>query len=329
MRTSWSPLMPKAIPEDCISLGGYDGDAFVCATSRTHDTDADALSPYSARIPPSTNESLLPFAALTSRTDDTDNGSPQSLRGLQQNCTSENDASPRKARRFSRRPQRYNTKDLVDIVDQRTQQVEELLKVGGALVTEKCRINDASHNAADSPNKGTLHGCEWENLHDEANARLEDIHNRLVTMAEEGSACTDEMISIRCYEDDSSVVHEVQELRQLVDVLMKELNEVKQGEAGLREEVTVLRARLSQVDRQAARASTEVQELRKKNGRSELQATHRGTSTKPKVPSLNLSRSISNQPSGSNERNARMQPRGALQSVQKSRRFMGENFFRK
>jgi hypothetical protein len=67
---------------------------------------------------------------------------------------------------------------LVEIVDQRSQQVEEMLQVGSALVTDKHRLNDARH-VSDSPtHKDTVHGCEWENLHDEANACLEDIHNR-------------------------------------------------------------------------------------------------------------------------------------------------------
>lgn len=330
-----------SIPEDCISLGGYENDALACVTSRTDNTDADACSPYSAKLIPYANESGSDMvAAFTSRTDDTDDGSP----------------GPRKAPHL----QRCSTRDLVDIVDQRTQQVEQLLQVGSALVTEK-----RSSCQADSPaHKDSLHGCEWENLHDEANAHLADLHNRLITMAREPACSDDETTS-----GDSNLADEVHELRNVVSALRKELSEVKQGEAGLREEASMLRERLSRVDRQAAWASGEVAELRKADelrkeyelhklyaaslsmriesaSQKEVQEAEKPTvpklriqaptaqapTNKPKVPPLNLSPTgtSSKQPSkqlaGSH---ARIHPRRLSQSTQPSRPFMGQNFFRK
>lgn len=232
---------PKAIPEDYI-LGGHESGAMGCTTSRTDNTDFDACSPYSVKLVSFTDDSST-FAALTARTDDTDD-----------------DGTP--ARSKVRRLRKCSTKDLVDKIDQRTQEVERLLEVGSALVIEK----DAKDSDCSPCYSNRLYGannCEWENLHDQANACLEDIHNRLVSMAVE-SASGDENTSVAAHEasGDGNLALEVQELRQMVTGLVMQLSKVKKGEAARREEICILKERLARVDRQAARACSDVEELR-------------------------------------------------------------------
>merc|ERR1719265_1376369 len=242
-------MKPKAIPEDCISLGGYD--SLVCATSRTDNTDGDARSPYHSKLHLSCmNEPQSEALLLTSRTDDTDDGSP----------------------RKTRRIMRCSTRDLVDIVDKRTAQVEKLLQVGNELVTTTHDLQEASacvygnRFISDSPaHKDGMNGCEWENLHDEANAKLEDIRCRLATLTDD-SVCTSDVTSAdwqEILENDAKLADELKDLKQLANSLFKELAEVRQGEAELREEVRTLRERLSRVDRQAATTAGQVDELRK------------------------------------------------------------------
>jgi len=273
MRTSWSPLAwsksvakdqdtpkpkvlgsaslslstpkPKAIPEDYV-LGGYEGETVGCTTSRTDNTDVDACSPYHAKLVSGANDSstlvALQACALTSRTDDTDD-----------------DGTPCTKRRFTR----CSTRDLVDMVDQRTQEVERLLEVGNAIVTDK-QPKDSEFSPCKSSRVNGSESLKWENLHDQANACLADIHDRLVTMAEESASDNDNASVKEWHEasDDSNVAVEVQELRRVVDTLVAELSEVKEGEAAMKKEITMLRERLARVDRQAARWSDDVQEVR-------------------------------------------------------------------
>jgi len=359
---------PQAIPEDCICLGEYTSETVGCRTSRTDNTDVDACSPHSAKRFPCMSESCNDasnLAFLSSRTDDTDDG------------------SPRKARRITR----CNTRDLVDIVDRRTQQVAKLLQAGNDLVTEK--PIPFGHQLSDpSPCKSTarMTGHEWEKLHDEANACLQDVHDRLVTLQMDEETA-EEDTSVACAMA-ISASQEVQELRQVVDGLVTELSEVKKGEAEMRQELDVLRERVSRVDRQAAKASSDVAEMRHENERRSLQnmhiaplsseqetaalqkiqqaenmrrpmvpklrlqassgvdPSHTSTSTstctstststttgKPHVPLLKIPQPASKISAGSKQiagSHARMQPRASSNNTTKpTRPFMGQNFFRK
>lgn len=365
MRASWSPLAwaksvpkdqdvskPKAIPEDCICLGEYTSDALVCATSRTENTDFDADSPYSGKLVSSTNDfsnDTIHFGALTSRTDDTDDGSPSRIK------------------QFTR----CSTRDLVDICDQRTEEVEELLKVGRALISEKHPRNiDVSSCDTTPANRlnSNLNTSRWESLHDEANVYLNDIHNRLVTMSKEPvSADTCAAGTWEGIEDEGDLAAEVQELRKVVEGLVRELGEVRQGEAAMKEEITMLRDRVARVDRQAAKACSDVEDLRQDQG-SALQKTDAASPTsgaqaappkpqeatavaenvqKPAAPKIGIQACSDRGPTqpskpkipllklpGSNNRqlagsHTRLQQRGAPQINQPSRAPAGQTFFRK
>jgi hypothetical protein len=249
MRTSWSPLAwaksvvkeqeapkPKAIPEDSICLDEYGDQAFICASSRTENTDIDPSSPYSSKLATSTSFCVNDnnaSGAWTSRTDDTDDGSP---------CT-------------KRRLTRCSTKDLVAMVDQRTQEVEQLLAVGSALITEQppqngdLNLNSCHTTPTHRFNTGRTGSCRWENLHDEADAYLKDIQDRLVSMSGE-SADPDEDEAEQWHDieegelvgqtQESDLVGEVRELRQIVEKLVKDLAVAKESEAAMNDEIVVL-----------------------------------------------------------------------------------------
>jgi len=336
------PPKPKAIPEDCICLGEYQSDALVCATSRTENTDFDGDSPYSAKLvccnPNDSSNDTIHFGALTSRTDDTDDGSP---------C---------RVRRFTR----CSTRDLVDICDKRTQEVEELLKVGRAVITENCSTSiDVS--SCDTTPANRLNSSRWEKLHDEANACLDDMYNKLITISKEPE-CADQSAGVQ---DEGDLTAEVQNLKQMAEGLIVELGEVKQREASMRDEITMLRDRLARVDRQAAKACSDVEDLRQDqqsalqkayaaspilNGKTtppkhqEAENVQKPTAakvsvsvqassdwapsqpSKPKIPLLKLPGSNNRQLTGSH---TRVQPRGASQINQPSRAFAGQTFLRK
>merc|ERR1712118_540639 len=116
-------------------------------------------------------------------------------------------------------------------------------------------------------------------LHDEANVYLNDIHSRLVTMSKEPlSADTCVAGTWEDVEAEGDLAAEVQELRQMVERLVRELGEVRQGEAAMKEEITMLRDRVARVDRQAAKACSDVEDLRQDQG-SALQKTYAASPT--------------------------------------------------